>query len=58
MIETGLRFAKRFNPFLSAKRPCSGLFGALSHLGPPIAPNKIAFDFLQASNVEMGSGSP
>ena len=45
VTNVGRILANKFKDFLSFNKPCSGrLFGSV-HLGPPIAPNKIASAF-------------
>src|SRR6266540_303328 len=56
----GRRLAKRSSSLRSPSSPRSGRrsWGALSHLGPPTAPNRIASLSSQSRSVDWGSGSP
>ena len=58
--KAGLRFAKRFNSFLSLNKAFSGRASQSrsSHSGPPTAPNKIASASLAASRTFSGIGEP
>src|SRR5262245_15267125 len=56
----GRRLAKRSSSLRSARSPRSGLrsCGAWSHLGPPTAPNTMAWASLHSASVAGGSGAP
>lgn len=54
----GRIFAYKFKAFLSFNSPCSGRFLGFDHLGPPIAPSKMASEDLHASNVSSVRGVP
>lgn len=54
----GRIFANKFNDLRNFNNPCSGRLLGSVHLGPPIAPSKIASALLHAFKVFSVKGSP